>query len=144
MKVEILREFREADATDLGELMCELKPDFAGEIDAKMLREIIASPHHAIFAARDHSRIVGVAILSEILDLADGRIAYLSCFATSAHIRSRGVGSAIWDAMLDWCAAREIKLMEFTSNKTRAAAHNFYLKKGCQIYDTTVFKLLLT
>ncbi len=144
MTIEILHQVTEINLRDLKNLIGELNAGFSGKIDEAMLRDLVESRHHAVFVAKENSKTIGLAILTEILDLCDGRIAYLSDFVIGSKVRAQGVGSAIWGEMLKWCRQRDIRLMEFTSNPSREAAHRFYLNKGCKLYDTTVFKLKIS
>jgi GNAT superfamily N-acetyltransferase len=144
--IERLKEYSETDAADIGRLMAILTEKADGQpINEQLLRNIIESPWHEQFAARDENgRVVGTATLSEILGPfvgGYGRTAYLEDLVVDPEIRGAGIGSRLWDEMLVWCRERGLKRMEFTSNPRRQAVYDFYLKRGAKVRDTAFFRL---
>lgn len=142
MKITVLKEYTPETATRIRELLIQLSRSGKdkGEIPESRFHEIISSPHHDILLAIDDSnQIVGVAILSTIFNF-HAKKAYLEDFVTDTKIRGQGVGSQLWNAMLDWAKSHHCDELDFTSGYDRKAAHNFYLHKKAEIYDTAFFR----
>lgn len=142
MNIEILTEYSPADAVALGGLMPYLSDKFDGSpVPEALLRDIIASPYHDQLVARDEQgAIIGTATLTVTMGAAVGRNAWLEDFVVDPTVQGGGIGSQLWDAMVDWCRAHGVRKLSFTSNPTRTAAHTFYLKRGAEIRDTSYFK----
>ena len=142
MKITTLTEYTPATANRIRELLIQLSRSGKdkGEIPANWLEGIIASPHHdVLLAIDDDSKIIGVAVLSVIFNFHTKK-AYLEDFVTDATKRGKGIGSALWKAMLDWAATHGCQELDFTSGYDRKEAHQFYLHKGAKIYDTAFFR----
>lgn len=138
--IERLTTYTEQDAIDMGELMPVLSAKFNNQpIDKGLLKEIIESPNHEQIVARLDGRIIGCGTISITLGVGAGRKAYLEDFVVDPTIQGQGVGGKIWNEITAWCTERNVKLF-FTSNAAKQAAHQFYLKHGATIRDTTVFQ----
>ena len=142
MNIETLTAYSADDAASLGRLMPHLSDAFDGSpVPEALLRDIIASPYHDQLVARDEQgAIIGTATLTVTMGAAVGRNAWLEDFVVDPAIQGAGIGSQLWEAMLDWCRSHEVHKLGFTSNPTRSAAHAFYLKRGAEIRDTSYFK----
>ncbi len=139
--VERLSEYSEKDAAELGKLLRYLSKKFDGEpVDEKLLTEIIESPYHDQLVARIEGRIVGAATMSILMGAGAGKKGYLNDFITDPDFQQRGIGSKIWDEMIDWCGDFGVDL-EFTSNPSRTKAHDFYESRGAVVKDTDVFNI---
>ena len=137
--IERLTAYTHEDAIGIGQLMPFLSQRMSdAPIAEELLTEIITSPYHEQIVARLNGKIVGAATLSIIMGPAVGKQARLEGFVTDPEIRGQGIGSKIWDEAVRWCNERHIDL-EFTSSPSRKAAHSFYLARGAEIRDTTVF-----
>ena len=137
--VERLTSYSSQDAAGIGRLMPFLSASKSGDpIPKELLSEIIHSPYHEQLIARLGTKIVGTATLNMLMGPAVHKAGYLEDFVTDPGVREKGVGSKIWDEMLVWCKDNGVGL-EFTSRSSREAAHRFYLAKGAEIRDTTVF-----
>ncbi len=143
MRIEILKTYTPETANRVRELLIQLsrsKKD-RGEIPREWFEEVIASDFHDMFLAIDDSnKIVGIATLSIIMGPIARKIAYLEDFVTDESVRGQGVGSKIWDALLDWAKEKGCSELNFTSGQGREAAWKFYEGKGAEIYDTNFFK----
>lgn len=136
--VSRLTVYSEVDARELGSLMTHLSEKFVDEpIQETLLKEIIDSPHHEQLVARFKGRIVGAATLSIVMGAGAGRSGYLMDFVTDPEVRGQGLGQRLWGEMMTWCHENGIKL-SFTSKSDRVAAHEFYLRNGAEVRDTTV------
>lgn len=145
MKITTLQNYTLESASRIRELMTQLSRSGKdrGEITKEWLEEIIASPYHDILiATNDGGTIIGMASLSIIINLRDKK-AYLEDFVTDTTLRGQGIGSALWDAMLDWSRRKGCTELDFTSGYDREAAHRFYLSHDAKIYDTAFFRKML-
>lgn len=137
--IERLTAYNAEDASEIGRLMPFLSQRMSsGPVPKELLTQIITSPYHEQIVARLGDKIVGAATLSIIMGPAVGKQARLEGFVTDPEIRGQGIGSRIWDEIMKWCDEHDVDL-EFTSNPRRKAAHDFYLARGAEIRDTTVF-----
>lgn len=138
--VERLHVYTPEDAVGIGRLMPYLSESFDdGAIPEGLLREIIESSNHEQLVARLDAKIIGAATLSIIMGAGAGKKGWLEDFVTDPEANTRGIGQAVWNEMAEWCAEQDIHL-NFTSRPSREAAHNFYLKNGATIRNTTVFE----
>lgn len=145
MKITRLTEYTQEVAKRIRELLIQLSRSHSdpGEIPADYINEIIASPYHDIFIAElDDGMIAGVAVMSVLTNLKQKK-AYLEDFVTDASVRGQGVGSKMWDYMLDWAREKGCTELDFTSGKGREEAWKFYQNKGAEIYETNFFKKAL-
>ena len=145
MIIKVLDKYTPESASRIRELMTQLSRSGKdrGEIAKEWLEEIITSPYHDILIATDDSgKIIGIASLSIIVNLRDKK-AYLEDFVTDTTLRGQGIGSALWDAMLDWAREKGCTELIFTSGYDREAAHRFYLSHDAKIYDTAFFRKTL-
>jgi len=139
--VERLQTYSPEDAAQLGHLrpiLSEGKSD--DPVPEQHLRQIIESPTSEQLVARleESRRIIGAATLTILSGALSDRKGWLNDFVTDPDVRVRGIGRALWNKMGRWCMENDIDLT-FTSHESRAAAHNFYLKQGAEIRETTVF-----
>lgn len=125
----------------IGKLLTNLNHNAPGNpISKTLLNSIIESPNHNQFAARNEkNEIIGIATLSVIISVYKGRQAWLEDFVVDGDHQGLGVGSLLWDSIVEWCEENEIAFLEFTSSQKRHAAHAFYAKKGATVRDTTFF-----
>ena len=142
MNITTLKEYTPATADRIRELLIQLSRSGKdkGEIPEEWFEEVIASPHHdVLLATDDNGKIIGIAVLSTIFNFHTKK-AYLEDFVTDSSIRGQGIGSKLWDAMLDWARTHNCQELNFTSGYDRKSAHQFYLHKDAQIYDTAFFR----
>jgi len=146
MKIELLTKYDAKTANRVRELLIQLSRSGKdrGEIPKEWFDALIASDSHDMLLAIDDSGTVqGIATLSIIMGPIVRRVAYLEDFVTDASVRGQGVGSKLWDAMLDWARDKHCTELCFTSGHGREAAQAFYFHKGAKIYDTNYFRLPL-
>ena len=145
MKIKVLNEYSEGVANRIRELLIQLSRSGKdrGEIPKEWFDELIASPYHDMLIAEDEGQIVGIATLSVKMGPITRKNAYLEDFVTDSTIRGKGIGSQLWDAMLDWAREKGCRDLEFTCGHGREAAQTFYQKKGAEIYDTNFFRMPL-
>lgn len=146
MKIALLNEYSEGIANRIRELLIQLSRSGKdrGEIPREWFEKLIASPSHDMLLAYDENdNIIGIATLSIIMGPIVRKAAYLEDFVTDEKVRGQGVGSALWEAMLDWARGKNCTELCFTSGHGREAAQAFYLHKGAEIYDTNYFRMTL-
>ena len=144
MKIEVLTEYNKDTANRIRELLIQLSRSGKdrGEIPEEWFEDLINSPSHdMLLAMGDDGKIVGIATLSIIMGPIVRKIAYLEDFVTDENCRGQGVGSSLWQAMLDWAREKGCTELNFTSGHGREAAQEFYKKRGAEIYDTNFFRL---
>lgn len=142
MNVRVLDAYTPEVAERVRELLVQLSRSGKdrGEIPREWFEELIASPYHDMLIAEDEGQVVGIATLSVKMGPITRKNAYLEDFVTDGNVRGKGVGSALWDAMLDWAREKGCRELEFTCGNGREAAQAFYKKKGAEVYDTNFFR----
>ena len=146
MKIELLNEYNKETANRIRELLIQLSRSGKdrGEIPEAWFKDLIKSDSHdMLLTYDDEGTIIGIATLSIIMGPIVRKIAYLEDFVTDSNMRGQGIGSALWDAMIDWAKAKNCTELNFTSGHGREAAQEFYKKRGAEIYDTNFFRLPL-
>lgn len=111
-----------------------------GEIPREWFEDVINSPYHDLLIAEEDGKILGIATLSVIMGPGIHKNAYLEDFVTDSTVRGKGVGGALWNAMLEWTAEKDCKELEFTCGHGRESAQEFYKHHGAEIYDTNFFR----
>ena len=146
MKIITLTKYDEETANRVRELLIQLSRSGKdrGEIPEKWFDDIINSnSHDMLLAVDDDGKIQGIATLSIIMGPIVRKMAYLEDFVTDADCRGQGVGSQLWEAMLNWARDKGCKELDFTSGNGREAAQEFYKRRGAEIYDTNFFRKTL-
>lgn len=146
MKIKLLTEYDAKTANRVRELLIQLSRSGKdrGEIPKEWFNNLISSDSHDMLLAIDDSgKVQGIATLSIIMGPIVRKVAYLEDFVTDETCRGQGVGSKLWDAILDWSKTKGCTELNFTSGHGREAAQAFYQKRGATIYDTNFFRLPL-
>ena len=146
MKITRLTKYTPETAQNIRELLIQLSRSGKdrGEIPEQWFNELINSDSHdMLLAIDDNNNILGIATLSIIMGPIVKKIAYLEDFVTDKNARGQGVGTALWEAMLDWAKSKNCTELNFTSGHGREAAQEFYKHKGAEIYDTNFFRFIL-
>ena len=142
MIVKKLETYTPEIAARVRELLIELsrsKKD-KGEIPREWFEDVINSPYHDLLIAEEDGKILGIATLSILMGPGIRKNAYLEDFVTDSTVRGKGIGSALWNAMLEWAAEKGCKDLEFTCGHGRESAQEFYKHHGAEIYDTNFFR----
>ena len=142
MNITTLKEYSPEIANRIRELLIQLSRSSKdrGEIPREWFEELITSPYHDMLIAEEDGNILGVATLSVKMGPITRKNAYLEDFVTDSTIRGKGIGSQLWDAMLDWATEHDCRAIEFTCGHGREAAQEFYKHHGAEIYDTNFFR----
>lgn len=143
MIITKLTKYDSKSATRIRELLIQLSRSGKdrGEIPESWFDTLIQSDSHdMLLAIDDDNKIIGIATLSIIMGPIVRKTAYLEDFVTDSSVRGQGVGSALWDAMLDWAKEKGCTELNFTSGHGRETAQEFYKNKGAEVYDTNFFR----
>lgn len=145
VEVRKLEKYDVNTAQKVRELLIELSRSGKdkGEIPEQWFLDVINSPWHDLLVAYDGAEILGIASVSVIMGAGIRKNIYLEDFVVSATARGKGVGGAIWEAVLDWGRERGAKRLEFTCGQGREAAQAFYKNHGAEIYDTNFLRIEL-
>lgn len=142
MKITKLEKYTPETADQIRKLLIQLSRSGKdrGEIPQEWFDELIASPYHDMLIAVEDNKIIGIATLSIHMGPIIRKNAYLEDFVTDQTVRGKGIGSALWDAMLDWAKEKGCHNLEFTCGNGREASQQFYKNHGATIYDTNFFR----
>lgn len=146
MNIKCLDQYTPEIATRIRELLMQLSRSGKdkGEIPEEWFNDLINSPFHdMLIAYDDNGKTIGIATLSVTMGPGIRKNAYLEDFVTDQSVRGQGVGSAMWDAMLDWAATHGCKNLEFTCGQGREASQEFYKHHGAEVYDTNFFRKVI-
>ncbi|MBR3164282.1 GNAT family N-acetyltransferase [Candidatus Saccharibacteria bacterium] len=146
IEIGVVGEYDAEVAEAMGELLCALSSSYNGEAVAReRIEEIIESPWHDIMVAFDGEELVGMASLSVIMGTKIGRNLYLEDLVVKAGKQGQGIGSLLWEKILEWGRKKGCKRLEFTSSGKgkKQGAVDFYLAKGAEIRETNCFRVEL-
>ena len=142
MEIKLLTNYTKETANQIRQLLIQLSRSGKdkGEIPESWFNDIIASPWHDLLIAEEDGKILGIASLSVIMGPGIKKNAYLEDFVTDSEARGKGIGTALWNAMLDWAKEKGCARLEFTCGNGREVAQHFYKSHGAEIYDTNFFR----
>ena len=146
MKITKLEKYTPEAANQIRQLLIQLSRSGKdrGEIPKEWFDELIASDHHDMLIALDENdKIIDIATLSIHMGPIIRKNAYLEDFVTDNTVRGQGVGTALWNAMLDWAKEKGCHNLEFTCGNGREASQQFYKNHGATVYDTNFFRKAL-
>lgn len=143
MKVTRLENYTPEIADQVRQLLIQLSRSGKdrGEIPREWFEELIASPYHDMLVAMDEDKVIGIATLSIHMGPIIRKNAYLEDFVTDQNVRGKGVGSALWQEIVNWAKEKGCKNLEFTCGNGREVAQQFYKNHGASIYDTNFFRM---
>jgi len=139
--VEITGEVIEA----VGQLLPQLAPNTPLPGQSEM-EEIIASPHNALFIARDpdqNDEIVGIAALA-MYRTPTGLHAWIEDVVVDESAHGRGFGAALVQACIQTAARAGAHGVNLTSRPARQAANRLYQRMGFIRRETNVYYHRLT
>ena len=142
-----LVEYDENLAVDMGQLLTQLSTSWDGSpVSREWCEAVIESPwHDELLAFDENGKLVGMATVSVVMGAKIIQNAYLEDFVVDLACRGQGVGTKMWNQVLDWGREKNCKRLEFTAsgNHKKAGAAQFYDKMGAGIYDTNFFRVEL-
>lgn len=143
MKIAKLEKYTPEVANQIRQLLIQLSRSGKdrGEIPKEWFDSLINSPYHdMLIATDDNDKIIGIATLSVHMGPIIRKNAYLEDFVTDNTVRGQGIGTALWNAMLDWAKEKGCNNLEFTCGNGREASQQFYKNHGATVYDTNFFR----
>ena len=133
-------------AAQMGQLLTNLSSSYDGApVERERLEDIMESPWHDILLAFDGKELVGMASVSVIMGSKIGRNEYLEDFVVAAGHEGQGIGTQIWNKILEWGRNKGCARLEFTSSGKgkKQGAVEFYKRRGAEIRDTNSFRVEL-
>ncbi len=142
MIIKTLTNYNPEIAQQIRELLIQLSRSGKdkGEIPEQWFNDIINSPWHDLLYAEENDKILGIACMSVTMGPGIRKNAYLEDFVIDDTIRGKGIGTLLWNAMLDWAKEKGCKNLEFTCGNGRETSQEFYKNRGAKIYDTNFFR----
>ena len=142
MKISRLEAYTPEIANQVRQLLIQLSRSGKdrGEIPREWFEELIASPYHDMLVAMEDDKVIGIATLSIHMGPIIRKNAYLEDFVTDQSVRGKGVGSALWQEIVNWATEKGCRNLEFTCGNGREVAQQFYKNHGAAIYDTNFFR----
>ena len=142
MKISRLEAYTPEIADQVRQLLIQLSRSGKdrGEIPREWFEELIASPYHDMLVATEDDKVIGIATLSIHMGPIIRKNAYLEDFVTDQSVRDKGVGSALWQEIVNWATEKGCHNLEFTCGNGREVAQQFYKNHGAAIYDTNFFR----
>lgn len=142
MKISRLEAYTPEIADQVRQLLIQLSRSGKdrGEIPREWFEELIASPYHDMLVAMEDDKVIGIATLSIHMGPIIRKNAYLEDFVTDQSVRGKGVGSALWQEIVNWATEKGCRNLEFTCGNGREVAQQFYKNHGAAIYDTNFFR----
>lgn len=129
----IEREFRElateAEWREAYPVMVQLRTHVDEEAFVEYVREMAADGYRLLAAFVD-DELVSVAGVTILLNMYDGRHAYVYDLVTDAGRRSEGHGLALLSHVADWATERDCDNLVLTSGLDRTDAHRFYEERA--------------
>jgi GNAT superfamily N-acetyltransferase len=145
--IKKVTEYTDELGRDLQRLMEILTPRAKGKtVDKKMMEDIIKSPFHDQYIAVDENgKVVGAITFSEVLGpfVGGGRTVFMEDFVVDPDAQGGGIGSKLFQTLIDWSREHGAKKIEFTSRQLHEGSHDFYAKRGAKKRDSHIFRLPL-
>jgi GNAT superfamily N-acetyltransferase len=117
-------------------VMRELRPDLS-EAEFLRLREIMARDGYRLFAARRENKIVALAGIAVLTNLAYGRHVWVYDLVTTGAARSQGYGQRLLDFIEELARRENCRCVALSSGLQRTDAHRFYEQR--MKYNKTSF-----
>jgi GNAT superfamily N-acetyltransferase len=115
----------------LGNLLLESYPSINKDVLNKdNLRIIVRAKDKALFVAEINGELIGTATVNIIYGVTNNK-AWLRDFIVDKNYQNQGIGSALWQAVVEWCNKRKIDLL-LSTNKDNLGAQSFYQKQGAK------------
>jgi GNAT superfamily N-acetyltransferase len=103
---------------------------------------LLSNDNTHLFVAEEEGIIAGMLTLA-IVELPTGRKAWIEDVVVDSTFRGRKIGEALVERAKSEASALGVKKLYLTSNPSRKAAHALYAKCGFEVYDTTLFRIIL-
>lgn len=148
IEIRRLEKYDEELAAEMGRILTFVSSTHDGSpLTREWIEAVIASPWHDQLLAFDGEKLVGMATMSAVFLPSKRWNAYLEELVVDGACQGKGVGSVLWEAIVEWGREKGARRLEFSASgnsEKKAAAVEFYLRKGIKIHDTNFFRLELT
>jgi GNAT superfamily N-acetyltransferase len=105
--------------------------DVPSKIGGEMFEEIINRDDNKIFIAEETDKLIGTATLYLLPNIRHGcHQGYVKNFFVTEGRRKKGVGTAIFEAMKDYCRKNNVKVIKLNTGNELFGAQKFYEEKG--------------
>lgn len=109
---------------------------------SEAITALLSNDNTHLFVAEEEGIIAGMLTLA-IVELPTGRKAWIEDVVVDGAFRGRKIGEALVEKAKSEASALGVKKLYLTSNPSRKAAHALYAKCGFEVYDTTLFRIIL-
>ncbi|MBP3550063.1 MAG: GNAT family N-acetyltransferase [Alistipes sp.] len=141
MKIYRITEY----SADIAEAFAKLLPQLSASAQTPTTEQIcslLQNPNTLLLVAENEGAIIGMLSLV-IVDIPTGRKAWIEDVVVDEVARGLGVGQALVEEAKVLATSLGARKIYLTSNPSRKAAHALYSKCGFEVYNTTLFRLLL-
>ncbi|MDO8663312.1 MAG: GNAT family N-acetyltransferase [Candidatus Wildermuthbacteria bacterium] len=105
--------------------------DIPSKVGGVVFDEIINRNDIKIFVAEESNELIGVATFYLLPDIRHGwHRGHIENFFVTKNMRDQGAGTAIFEAIKDYCRKNNIKVIKLASGNELASAHKFYEENG--------------
>jgi GNAT superfamily N-acetyltransferase len=108
-----------------------------GEVGTKYFKELIEEEDSCVFVAEDDGKIIGYLAGSET-EAEDYRklpkVAELDNMLVLKENRGSGIGRKLYDAFIEWCKSRDVKIVRIQATAQNKDAIEYYHKMGLKDY----------
>jgi len=138
--MERLITFSESDYEDMLKLLPQLSQTYS--TTKKDFENAVMDKNTYVLAVRDDGHIVGMATLVLIRKIG-GTFARMEDVVVDESQRGTGLGTKLFEALVETARNENVKAIEFTSKPEREAANALYQKLGFEKKETNVYKMEL-
>jgi len=109
-----------------------LKSDHVpSKIGGAVFDEIINRDDNKIFVAEENDKLIGTATIYLLPNIRHGwHQGYIKDFFTTESMRGKGVGTATFEAIKDYCRKNNVKVIKLATGNELIGAQKFYEEKG--------------
>lgn len=132
-------------SADVAEALAKLLPQLSSSAQiptAEQICSLLQNPNTHLLVAENEGAIIGMLSLV-IVDIPTGRKAWIEDVVVDEVARGLGLGQALVEEAKVLATSLGARKIYLTSNPSRKAAHALYSKCGFEVYNTTLFRLLL-
>jgi GNAT superfamily N-acetyltransferase len=137
--ITLIRSALPADIPVLCDLLADLfetESDFSKDPEKQSngLRLLLEdrSGRTKVFVAVHDGRVIGMCSVQVVISTAEGRpAAIMEDLVVRREHRGFGFGTALIDAVREWCLERGITRLQLLADKNNSQALTFYAKRGC-------------
>jgi len=105
--------------------------DIPSVVGGKIFDEVISKKDAKIFVAEKNSKLIGTVTLHLLPNIRHGYYqGYLEHFFVTKDWRSKGIGTALFETVKDYCRKNNISVIKLHSGNELKDAHKFYEAQG--------------